>query len=60
MDFEQNLMLIRKQKKLSQADLGKIIGTSSDVIGRYECRILHLHVIVIGNLFYYSRRVKSS
>lgn len=36
MDFGQNLMLIRKQKKLSQADLGKIIGTSSDVIGRYE------------------------
>lgn len=36
MDFGQNLMLIRKQKKLSQADLGKIIGTSGDVIGRYE------------------------
>ena len=29
-------MLIRKQKKLSQADLEKIIGTSGDVIGRYE------------------------
>jgi len=31
MDFGQNLMLIRKEKKLSQADLGKIIGTSGDV-----------------------------
>jgi transcriptional regulator with XRE-family HTH domain len=30
------MMLIRKKKKLSQAALGKIIGTSSDVVGRYE------------------------
>ena len=29
-------MLLRKKKGLSQADLGKIIGTSGDVIGRYE------------------------
>jgi transcriptional regulator with XRE-family HTH domain len=36
MDFGSNMMLIRKKKKLSQADLGKIIGTSGDVIGRYE------------------------
>lgn len=36
MDFGQNLMLIRKQKKLSQADQGKIISTSGAVIGRYE------------------------
>ena len=36
MDFGQNMMLIRKQKKLSQAALGKLIGTSGDVIGRYE------------------------
>lgn len=31
-----NVMLLRKKKGLSQADLGKIIGTSGDVIGRYE------------------------
>jgi len=36
MDFGSNMMLIRKKKKLSQADLGKVIGTSGDVIGRYE------------------------
>lgn len=36
MDFGSNMMLVRKQKKLSQAALGKIIGTSGDVIGRYE------------------------
>ncbi len=36
MDFGSNMMLIRKQKKLSQSALGKMIGTSGDVIGRYE------------------------
>ena len=36
MDFGDNMMLIRKKKRLSQADLGKLIGTSGDVIGRYE------------------------
>lgn len=36
MDFGDNVMLLRKKKKMSQAALGKIIGTSGDVIGRYE------------------------
>jgi transcriptional regulator with XRE-family HTH domain len=36
MDFGDNMMLMRKKKKLSQAALGKLIGTSGDVIGRYE------------------------
>ena len=36
MDFGDNVMLLRKKKKLSQSALGKIIGTSGDVIGRYE------------------------
>lgn len=36
MDFEENMIIIRKKKGLSQADLGKMIGTSGDVIGRYE------------------------
>jgi transcriptional regulator with XRE-family HTH domain len=31
-----NMMLLRKKRSLSQADLGKMIGTSGDVIGRYE------------------------
>ena len=30
------MMLLRKKKGLSQAELGKKIGTSGDVIGRYE------------------------
>jgi len=36
MDFGDNMMLLRKKKKLSQAALGKLIGTSGDVVGRYE------------------------
>ena len=30
------MLLIRKKKGFSQADLGKMIGTSGDVVGRYE------------------------
>ena len=36
MDFGDNMMLIRKKKGLSQAALGKLTGTSGDVVGRYE------------------------
>ena len=36
MNLGDNMMLIRKKKGLSQADLVKLIGTSGDVIGRYE------------------------
>ena len=36
MDFGDNMMLLRKKKKLSQAALGNLIGTSGDVVGRYE------------------------
>lgn len=32
----QRLLATRKQKKLSQSALGKLAGTSGDVIGRYE------------------------
>jgi hypothetical protein len=35
MNFGDNMMLLRKKKKLSQSALGKMIGTSGDVIGRY-------------------------
>ena len=36
MDLGQNIMLTRRAKKLSQGALGKLIGSSGDVIGRYE------------------------
>jgi transcriptional regulator with XRE-family HTH domain len=36
MALADNMMLLRKKKNLSQAELGKMIGTSADVIDRYE------------------------
>ena len=36
MTLGQNISILRKQKKLSQNDLGKKAGTSGDIIGRYE------------------------
>ena len=36
MDLGNKMMLQRKKKNLSQVALGKLIGTSGDVIGRYE------------------------
>jgi len=36
MTLGQHITKLRKQKKLSQNDLGKKMGTSGDIIGRYE------------------------
>lgn len=36
MNLGDNMMLLRKKKGVSQAELGKTIGTSGDVVGRYE------------------------
>ncbi len=36
MTFGERVVLHRKQLKLSQDDLGKKIGTSAPIIGRYE------------------------
>ena len=36
MAFADRLAFARKQKKMKQADLGKMIGTSGDIIGKYE------------------------
>ena len=36
MNLGDNMMLLRKKKGLSQSELGKQIGTSGDVVGRYE------------------------
>ena len=42
-----HIMLLRKQKGLSQAALGKQIGTSGDIIGRYERNIMTPSIDVI-------------
>ncbi len=36
MTLGQHIIKLRKQLKLSQNDLGKKVGTSGDIIGRYE------------------------
>lgn len=36
MTFGEHITALRKRKGLSQADLGKIVGTSGDIIGKYE------------------------
>lgn len=36
MAFVDRLSFARKQKKIKQADLGKMVGTSGDIIGKYE------------------------
>ena len=36
MTLGQQITAMRKKKGLSQADLGKAVGTSGDIIGRYE------------------------
>jgi len=36
MTLGENITTLRKKKGLSQAELGKAIGTSGDIIGRYE------------------------
>lgn len=45
-----NMMLLRKKKGLSQADLGKLIGTSGDVIGRYERGDIKPSIEVVTNI----------
>ncbi len=36
MTFGERLALVRKRKKLSQADVGKMININGDAYGRYE------------------------
>ena len=36
MTFGQRITYARKQIKMTQADLGKAVGTSGDIIGKYE------------------------
>jgi transcriptional regulator with XRE-family HTH domain len=36
MTFGEKTTYARKQKKMTQGDLGKAVGTSGDIIGKYE------------------------
>ena len=47
MTIGEHIMIIRKQKNLSQGELGKRIGTSGDIIGRYERGVITPSIEVI-------------
>lgn len=47
MTIGEHIMLLRKKKGLSQAELGKAAGTSGDIIGRYERGIITPSIEVI-------------
>ena len=36
MKFGQKITAVRKQKNISQAELGKLAGINGDIIGKYE------------------------
>lgn len=50
MSLHDNMLLIRKKKGISQADLGKMIGTSGDVVGRYERGAITPSVDVVSKI----------
>ena len=47
MTIGEHIMILRKKNNLSQSELGKKIGTSGDVIGRYERGIITPSIDVI-------------
>lgn len=47
MTIGEHIALLRKRKKLSQSVLGKSVGTSGDIIGRYERDIITPSIDVI-------------
>jgi transcriptional regulator with XRE-family HTH domain len=36
MTFGEHIITLRKRKSISQSELGKAVGTSGDIIGKYE------------------------
>lgn len=50
MTLGQHIAKQRKQLKLSQNDLGKKVGTSGDIIGRYERDIVNPSIEVASKI----------
>ncbi len=50
MTIGEHITFLRKKKHLSQSDLGKAIGTSGDIIGRYERGLTTPSIEVIINI----------
>jgi len=47
MTLGEHLMILRKKKGFSQGELGKKIGTSGDIVGRYERNVITPSIEVI-------------
>lgn len=47
MTLGEHLMILRKKKGFSQGELGKLIGTSGDIVGRYERNVITPSIEVI-------------
>jgi len=47
MTIGEHIALLRKRKSFSQASLGKKVGTSGDIIGRYERGVITPSIEVI-------------
>ena len=47
MNLGEHITSLRKKKGLSQAALGKMVGTSGDIIGRYERGVISPSIDVI-------------
>ncbi len=50
MTIGEHIMILRKQKGLSQSDLGEQLGTSGDIIGRYERALMSPSIEVVIKL----------
>jgi transcriptional regulator with XRE-family HTH domain len=47
MTLGEHLMILRKKKGFSQGEIGKQIGTSGDIVGRYERNVITPSIEVI-------------
>jgi transcriptional regulator with XRE-family HTH domain len=50
MTFGERITSIRKRKGISQAELGKQVGTSGDIIGKYERNEVKPSIEVASNI----------
>ncbi|MDQ0108949.1 transcriptional regulator with XRE-family HTH domain [Chitinophaga terrae (ex Kim and Jung 2007)] len=50
MSFGERLTLSRKRRKLTQGELGKAVGTTGDMIGKYEREVITPTIEVAGRM----------
>ena len=55
MDFGDRIALVRKQKKLSQGELGKLADVSGDIVGKYERNEINVDTVIVNAKIFLSR-----